>query len=935
MAEQPRKPGYRDTLNMPETAFPMKAELAKREPDRLAAWKAAEAYSRLRAARRGRAVWLLHDGPPYSNNHIHMGTAANKIWKDAAVRQASLQGFDAPYVPGWDNHGMPIETQVGREFAEKKLKPTRLELRKACREYATKWIDIQRDEFIRLGGWGDWYRPYLTMAPEFEAEILETLARLNDRGFIQRGKRAIHWCPTDRTALAMAEIEYADVPSPSLFVRFPLVTDAPGGALARGPDASAGAWTTTPWTLPANLGLMVDPRADYTVARVNDHVVVVAAARLAPFAERLGTAAETLGTVRGAELVGAIFRGPFGNDSRVVDGSPFVSMDDGTGIVHTAPGHGTEDFQVGARSGLGVYCPVDEGGRFTPEVPHFAGRSVLDVNDDIIRWLGEQGVLLHSWKFTHSYPHCWRCHKPVIFRATDQWFFIVDHDGHRERCVEQVETAVKWDPDSSRNRIREAVKSRPDWCLSRQRSWGVGIPAVYCEQCGVPALDARVMKKAAELVRASDSDTWYERPVEDFLPAGYACPSCASTGPFRKEEDVLDVWFDSGSTHRAIQVQHPELKAVWDAARSGQAEVLYFEGPDQHRGWFNSSLMVGVGAERVAPYTQVATHGWVLDANGRAMHKSLGNVVSPLTLIEKYGADGVRWWALATDWRGDVRVGDEILQRVADAYRKVRNTLRFLLGNLADFNPADAVPDSALLRTDRAFADHLTARIARVRAEWTALQFHRALDLVVDLCTVDLSAVFLDIAKDRLYSLAANDPARRSAQTVLWQALHDLTLAVSPALVYTAEEAWQSHPGLVAEHASVHFAEWPKRDEAGRTSDEWLFLREVRDTVNAAIEPLRAAKTLATTAEAEVTLTASPAWTSRLAAYGDELPALLIVADITLVTAADGAAPTVGVRRTARAKCDRCWMFRSDVGHDATQPGLCSRCTSALAARRS
>jgi isoleucyl-tRNA synthetase len=933
MADQPKKPGYRDTLNMPETAFPMKADLAKREPGRLEAWAAADAYAALRAQRRGRPMWLLHDGPPYSNNHIHMGTAANKIWKDAAVRQASLQGFDAPYVPGWDNHGMPIEMQVGREFAEKKQKPSRLELRRACREYAQKWIGIQREEFIRLGGWGDWFRPYLTMAPEFEAEILETLARLHARGFIQRGKRSIHWCPTDRTALAMAEIEYADVSSPSLFVRFPLRKDSPQGTLARWPEASAVAWTTTPWTLPANLGLMVDPSAEYVVARVNEHVLVVAQARLAAFAERLGAPAETLATMKGAQLVGAIFGAPFGNDSRVVDGSPYVRMEDGTGIVHTAPGHGSEDFIVGQRSGLGISCPVDEGGRFTPEVPHFAGRSVLDVNDDIIRWLSEQGVLLKSWTFTHSYPHCWRCRKPVIFRATDQWFMIVDHDGHRERCIEQIERAVRWDPDSSRNRIREAVRSRPDWCVSRQRSWGVGIPAVYCEACGVPSLDARVLKLAAAQVRAADSDVWYEQPIEAFLPEGYACPACQSKGPFRREEDVLDVWFDSGSTHRAIQVSHPELRPAWEEARRGKAEVLYFEGPDQHRGWFNSSLMVGVGAENAAPYTAVATHGWVLDASGRAMHKSLGNVVSPLTLIEKYGADVVRWWALATDWRGDVRVGDEILLRVADAYRKVRNTLRFLLGNLADFTPADAVPEARLLQTDRAFADHLTARLARIRGEWIALQFHRALDQVVDLCTVDLSAVYLDVAKDRLYTLAPGDPTRRSAQTVLWQALHDLTVAVSPALVFTADEAWQSHAGLTAECASVHFAEWPKREEVGRTSDAWMFLREVRETVNSAIEPLRAAKTLATTAEAEITLHAPRVWTDRLAALGDELPALLIVADVVLEPAADGSEPRVEVRRTSRAKCDRCWMYRADVGHDASQPGLCSRCTGALAAR--
>ncbi len=929
MSEQPKKPGYKDTMNMPETPFPMKADLATREPARLEAWTQATAYEALRAARKGRPLWLLHDGPPYSNGDIHMGTAANKIWKDAAVRQASLQGFDAPYVPGWDNHGMPIEMQVGRQFAEKKQKPTRLELRRACREYATQWIDTQRQQFIRLGGWGDWFRPYRTMAPEFEAEILETLRRLHERGFIQRGKRAIHWCPTDRTALAMAEIEYADVPSPSILVRFPLRRDAAAGALAAYPDVSAVAWTTTPWTLPANLGLMVDPSADYAVARVSGQTIVIAAARVAPLGERLGQPLETLATVRGADLVGAIFAGPFGNDSRVVDGSPFVSMEDGTGIVHTAPGHGTEDFQVGARNGLGIVCPVDEGGRFTSDVAHFAGRSVLDVNEDIIRWLGEQGVLLHATSFNHSYPHCWRCRKPVIFRATDQWFMIVDHAGHRERCVEQVERAVTWDPESSRNRIREAVKSRPDWCLSRQRSWGVGIPAVYCEGCGTPSLDPRVMTKAAAIVREADSDAWYDRPVEDFLPAGYTCPSCKGTGPFRKEEDVLDVWFDSGSTHRAIQVQHPELKAAWDAARAGRAQVVYFEGPDQHRGWFNSSLMIGVGVENVAPYTHVATHGWVLDGQGHAMHKSKGNVVNPLKLIDKYGADVVRWWALATDWRGDVRVGDEILQRVADAYRKVRNTLRFLLGNLADFTPAHAVPYEKLSKVDRAFADHLTARLARIRAEWAALQFHRALDQVLDLCTVDLSAVYLDLAKDRLYALAPDHPERRSAQTVLWQALHDLTLAVSPALVFTAEEAWQTHDGLKAECASVHHAEWPKRDEAGRTSDEWLFLREVRDTVNAAIEPLRAAKTVATTAETEVTLTAPRAWTDRLAAYGDELPALLIVARITLATAADGAEPKVEVVRTERSKCDRCWMFRADVGAD----GLCGKCTEALAGR--
>ena len=932
MSEQPKKPGYRDTLNLPVTSFPMKGDLATREPQRLAGWESAQPYAELRRRRAGRPVWLLHDGPPYSNGHLHMGTAANKIWKDAAVRQASLAGFDAPYVPGWDNHGMPIETQVGREFAEKKVRPTRLELRRGCRDYARKWVDVQRDEFKRLGGWGDWERPYLTMASEFEAEILETFAALTTRGFVQRGKRSIHWCPTDRTALAMAEIEYQDAPSPSIYVRFPLRRDATG-ALAAWPQASAVAWTTTPWTLPANLGLMVDPQAEYAVVRLAGHVLVLAAARLAALAELLGGAAERLGTVRGRDLVGAIFEAPFGNDSRVVDGTPFVSMQDGTGIVHTAPGHGTEDFVVGQRAGLGLTCPVDEGGKFTAEVTEFAGRSVLDVNDDIVKWLEGRGTLLHASTFTHSYPHCWRCRKPVIFRATDQWFMMVDHDGHRERCVSAIEQAVTWDPANSQNRIREAVKSRPDWCLSRQRAWGVGIPAVYCEACGEPSLDSHVMARAAELTRTQSSDAWYERPVTDFLPEGYACPKCGAAGPFRAETDVLDVWFDSGSTHRAIQVTHPELKATWEAARERKAEVVYFEGPDQHRGWFNSSLMVGVGVTDAAPFTRVWTHGWVLDGQGRAMHKSTGNVVSPLDQIKKHGADVVRWWALATDWRGDMRVGDEIMQRVADAYRKVRNTFRFLLGNLADFTPDQALPREQLTAVDRAFSDHLAARLSRIRADWSSLVFHKAVDGLLDVCTVDLSAVFLDLGKDRLYTLAPDDPARRSAQTVLWQALRGLVLASSPALVYTAEEVWQQHPGLLGECESVHFAEWNLAETSATGSEEWMFLREVRDTVNAAIEPLRAAGTLATTAEAEVNILASPAWVARLQPYASELASLLLVAGAKVTAGAEGAAPQVEVRRTSRAKCERCWTYRDDVGTDAAQPGLCSRCVPAVAGR--
>ncbi|HKQ58554.1 MAG TPA: isoleucine--tRNA ligase [Candidatus Eisenbacteria bacterium] len=921
--------GYRDTLNLPRTEFPMKGDLPRREPERLAWWLERDLYRKLRAARAGRPVMLLHDGPPYSNAHIHMGTASNKVWKDAVVRSASVLGFDSPYVPGWDNHGMPIEIQVSQEFRKRSEHPDRVTLRKRCRAYAAEWVDVQRREFERLGIWGEWQHPYLTMDAAFEAEILETFAVLAAGGYVQRGLRSIHWCPTDRTALAEAEIEYQDDPSPSVFVAFPLKRD-PKGVLGGTTDALA--WTTTPWTLPANRGLMVDPAAEYAVVKIGERRFLLAQARLAAVGETAGwKAASPERRLKGSDLLGLVFEGPWGNDSPIVDGTPYVSMEDGTGLVHTAPGHGKEDFAVGARAGLEVACPVDEAGRFTAGAEPFVGRSVIDpeLNQEIVARLKEQGRLIAEGSLTHAYPHCWRCHKPVIFRATKQWFMMIDHRGHRERALEAIEQKVRWEPPTSQNRIRDAVRLRPDWCLSRQRSWGVGIPAVYCEACGEASLDPGVMSRAAALTREQGSDAWYELPVERFLPPGFACPQCGKPGPFRQESDILDVWFDSGSTHRAIQVTHPDLSATWSRALAEQGRIVYFEGPDQHRGWFNSSLMVGVGAAGRAPFTDVLTHGWVLDADGRAMHKSIGNVVSPETIIKQYGADIVRWWALSTDWRTDVRVGNEILQRVSEAYRKVRNTFRFLLGNLADFGPADALPAEKLTRVDRVFAGHLAARLARLRSDYEQFLFHRVADGLLDLCTVDLSAVFLDVAKDRLYTLAPDDPARRSAQTVLWQALHDFTLAASPLLTFTAEEVWQSHPGLTAEAESVHLAVWPERPVPAGAEDEWTFLCGVRDAVNAAIEPLRAAKQLATTLEADVEIHAPHAWVERLAPYRDELAGFMLVAQLALHPGPDGAEPKVTVKRTALTKCERCWTYRADVRGEA---GLCARCEAALAA---
>jgi isoleucyl-tRNA synthetase len=693
---------------------------------------------------------------------------------------------------------------------------------------------------------------------------------------------------------------------------------------------------------------MVDPQAEYVVLRAGDRRLLVAAARAEAVREaaRLDAPVEA-GRLPGSRLVGAIFEAPFGNDSRVVDGTPFVSMEDGTGLVHTAPGHGKEDFQVGQRSELGVVCPVDEAGLFTAGAEPFVGRSVLEVNDDILRWLEGRGRVLARSTFTHSYPHCWRCRQPVIFRATRQWFMVIDHapaprDGgaampHRQRALAAIEDSVRWDPESSQNRIRESVRGRPDWCLSRQRSWGVGIPAVYCEACGEASLDAAVMRRAAALTRERGSDAWYETPTHELLPPGFRCPACGGAGPFRAERDILDVWFDSGSTHLAIRETHPELAALWDRgmarAQAGEG-VAYLEGPDQHRGWFNSSLMVGVGVSDRAPYTEVYTHGWVLDAQGRAMHKSLGNVLWPMDIVKHQGAEIVRWWALSTDWRTDVRVGDEILVRCAEAYRKVRNTFRFLLGNLSDFDPArDTVPADRLTAVDRAFNDLLRGRLTLMRAAWEGLQFHRAMDLLLDVCTVHLSAAYLDVSKDRLYTLVPGDPLRRSAQTVLWRALRGLCLAASPALVFTAEEVWQHHPALRAERESVHLGLWPADEAPAPGAASWEALLELRAAVNAAIEPLRAAKTLATTQEADVTVGARGAALEFARRFEAELRDFLMVADVRVVEAEASpagngpAAYEVRVARTGHPRCDRCWTYRPDV----SAAGVCGRCERVLA----
>ncbi|MEP7029076.1 MAG: isoleucine--tRNA ligase, partial [Candidatus Eisenbacteria bacterium] len=842
---------------------------------------------------------------------------------------------------GWDNHGMPIENNVAAEFRKKGVPVERAALRQACREYAARFVEIQKQQFQRLGVLGDWAHPYLTMDGAFEAEIVRTFGALVEGGYIYRGLRSIHWCPTDRTALAEAEIEYQDDPGPWVYVAFPawngpLPGDAPDSAdalrtaelKARFPGLSVVIWTTTPWTLPANLFVMADPGMEYVVLDDGERSLLVAKGRADAVREATGRALPEQATLPGRDLLGATFENPFGRPSPIVDGRPFVTADDGSGFVHAAPGHGKEDFQVGKKFGFEAFCPVDEGGVLTDQAAPFQGQHVFKVNDAILAWLDERGLMLARGTLRHSYPHCWRCRNAVIFRATDQWFMAIDAHDHRQRALAAID-ATAWDPESSRNRIASAVESRPDWCVSRQRSWGVGIPALYCEACDQPTVHQDVIALVVERMRAANSDVWYTEPAETFVPPGFQCPTCGSKGPFEKETDILDVWFDSGSTHRAVLLARGMR---WPCD-------VYFEGPDQHRGWFNSSLMIAVATDPAgrAPYLGVLTHGWVLDGDGRAMHKSLGNVILPEQVIPQNGADILRLWACSTDWRTDVRISPEILKRVADAYRKVRNTVRFLIANLSDFPPPAGPVDAAALEPlDRAALARVRDAFAQARTEYNAARFHSAVSRLVDLCTSDLSAVYLDFRKDALYTLALDHPERRSAQAVLWETVRGLTVLLAPVLSFTAEEIWQHVPALKAEAESVFEAVWgevPAVDAAALA--DWRLLASLRDATYRAIEVERADKRLTQTQEAAVLIGATgDAERSLLERYANALPAYLQVS----IAGPGGPNPPEGetwgvaVTRTPYAKCERCWNYRMTVGEDAAHPTLCDRCRAALPA---
>lgn len=922
---------YRETLNLPkdEHTIPMRANLPEQEPRWQAFWHEQDLYAQLLAKPAPNGDFILHDGPPYSNGNIHMGHALNKVLKDIIVRSYAMRGYRTPYVPGWDNHGMPIENAVSQQFLQQGKTPSKVELRQACRAYAQHFVEVQRKQFERLGLVGDWEHPYLTMDYAFEAGIVRIFGELVKRGYIYRDLRPVLWCPVCQTALAEAEVEYAPKVSDAIYVAFPIVRD-PKGIFANAPNPAILIWTTTPWTIPANLALAVHPELDYALVATDGKTWVLVNELVPATMETLGVKEyRVLTTVKGSELEGVVARHPiFERESPVVL-ADYVLAEEGTGVVHTAPGHGAEDFYTGKRYGLPILCPVDERGVFTEEAGEFAGLPIApEGNRAVIRRLQEVGALLHYAPYHHNYPHCWRCDSPLLFRTTVQWFMNIDHMGHREKALRAIE-GVRWIPEEGENRIKAMVANRPDWCLSRQRAWGVGIPAFYCEACDEVLLTPETIEAVAQKIEQEGSDVWFDKPADYFLPAGTRCAKCGAS-QFRKETDVLDVWFDSGSTHRLVLETRPELR--WPAD-------LYIEGSDQHRGWFNASLMIAIGTKDAAPYRMVITHGFVLDGEGRKMSKSEGNVVDPLDVVQKMGADVLRLWVASTEYFEDVRLSDEILKYVADAYRQIRNTLRFIIGNLADFNPAtDAVPYEQLHELDRWMLARLQEYVRYALQAYESFEYHRFYHETRRFCNVDLSAFYLDVLKDRLYASAPDDPARRSAQTVLLELASVLTRLLAPILVHTAEEVWQRLP-LPNKPASVHLAEFPTvREEWLDKSllERWERILEVREVVNRAVESAKNEKRIPNPQSAKVVVHAPGGLYALLSQYPtpptpDNLLARVFgVSQAEVVPASDEAIQVV-VEPAPGSKCARCWLVLPEVGTRSDYPDLCERCAQVVA----
>jgi isoleucyl-tRNA synthetase len=934
-------PEWKETVNLPRTGFPMKANLQTAEPDAMARWEAMDLYGKIRARRKGAPKFVLHDGPPYANGHIHLGHALNKTLKDLVVKSKTMAGFDSPYVPGYDCHGLPIELKVDRELGSKKRGMSVADIRRACRASAERFIGIMTEEFKRLLVFGEWDRAYVTMSPRYQGDIVRALGRFVERGVLYKGKKPVHWCVHCRTALAEAEVEYADHSSPSIYVEFQLSGESAADIAQRVPELSGRPvsvliWTTTPWTIPSNLAIAFHPELDYGAYEVDGVAVLMAEDLAQAVAKNVGRPLDRpLARMKGATLEGLRFRHPLYERDSVAVLADYVTLEQGTGAVHTAPGHGADDYLTGVKYGLEIYAPIGPGGHFLDTVELFGGQKVWDANPHVEQALHERKRLWHRETFSHQYPHCWRCHNPVIFLATSQWFVRLDgdpviacEDGQnrtmREAARHAIDHQVKWIPRWGRDRIFNMVTNRPDWCISRQRAWGVPIPAVDCTACGEAVLTRELIDTAAAVFDQYSADAWYERPMEEFLPAGLKCPSCGGTS-FERERDILDVWFDSGSSHEAVLPHYAEL--TWPAD-------MYLEGSDQHRGWFQSSLMVALATRGRPPFREVLTHGFLIDLEGRKMSKSVGNVIAPQDVIKESGAEIIRLWVAMSEFTEELRVSREILTRVVDVYRKLRNTCRILVANLYDFDPAaDAVPLEQLDAVDRFALARYGEAAQRMLRAYDAYDFSTVAQALNTLMTVDLSAFYVDVTKDRMYTLHPKSHERRSTQTAMHIICDGLARLLAPILPVTADDLWRHIPGPRAE--SVHLEDFPKVDHLPDASiaGTWERLLAVRETVNAALEDKRKEKIIGNSLGARVVITASGPVASLLENSQTHLPMLFNVSDVALHAGpAEGAdAVTVVVEKAPGTKCARCWRFVASVRSEPEWSGICDRCRNALA----
>ena len=930
----------KSTLNLPKTDFAMKANLPQREPQRLEKWEASRLYERIRETHKGKPIYVLHDGPPYSNGPIHLGHSLNKILKDFIVKTKTMAGYDSPYVPGWDCHGLPIEIKVDDDLGRKKLEMDPMEVREACRRYAEKFLILQREQFKRLGVLGRWDDPYSTMSPQYESVVIDTFYSFYEQNMVYKGLKSVYWCVHDKTALAEAEVEYEMHTSPSVWVRYPLTSDPAriDAALAGKSNVATIIWTTTPWTLPASMAVTFAPDAEYVALDAGEWIYIVAKALTQQTIEKCGLgAAKDLASFPGSKLEYATFAHPFLDRKILGVLGDYVTMDTGTGAVHTAPAHGADDFQTGVKYGIDLTCNVDEGGLLRHGLPEYDGQQVFKANPLIVDLLKSRGVLLGFEKIEHSYPHCWRCHNPIIFRATEQWFIAMESPLQggtlRSRALEEIRK-VKWDPAWGAERISNMIATRPDWCISRQRVWGVPIAVFRCEDCKEFLNDKATNRAVVALFSREGANAWYQRSAEEILPPGVRCAKCGSTR-LQKEMDILDVWFESGCSHAAVLGHEPGLP--WPAD-------YYLEGGDQHRGWFHSSLLCAVGSKGSAPYRGCGTCGWTLDPQGRAMSKSLGNGVDPVEVSEKLGAEIVRLWVGSVDFREDVMASDDLMKRIAETYRKIRNTFRYILGNLDGFNPATDAVEFADMEAIDQFILLRAAELTRdVRAHYDSFTFHKASQRLKDFCIVDLSAIYFDVLKDRLYTSAPKSKARRSAQTALWRLGDALVRLIAPLTSFTADEVWDFLPQAGAKPESVHLTLFPSAtdvtgdipagfDAKGLIAD-WSALLSVRDEALKALEVARTNKEIGGSLEAQLIVAAPESLYPLLERHRDQLRYLFIVSDVVLeksATVNGDAALQIKVNKAPGAKCERCWNYSSQVGQDQNYPTVCERCWPVL-----